>query len=104
MVVYGGQVVTLVSFNGRSSLFDIYDLLRFRLVPVGFSDQYFGHSYPWTLSVLWPGNGLLLLWLIQVCVLFEPLAEWSLCFTNVCMAAVVVTCDVVDGSTLVSFR
>jgi len=37
-------------------------------------------------------------------VFFESLAEWSLGFTYVCVAAVNVTCDVIDGSTLVFFR
>ena len=36
--------------------------------------------------------------------LFESLAEYSLGFTYVCVAAVDVTRDVVDGSTLVFFR
>ena len=35
---------------------------------------------------------------------FESLAECSLGFIYVCVAAVDVTCDVVDGSTLVFFR
>ena len=47
-----------------------------------------------TLSVLWPGNGLLLL----------SLAECSLGFTYVCVAAVDVTRDVINGSTLVFYR
>ena len=42
-------------------------------------------------------------WFIQLCVLFEPLAEWSLGFTYVCVAAVDVTRDVIDGSTLYLF-
>ena len=42
-------------------------------------------------------------WFIQVCVLFESLAERSLGFTYVCVAGVDVTRDVVDGSTLVFF-
>ena len=42
-------------------------------------------------------------WFIQVCVLFESLAECSLSFTYVCVAAVDVTLDVIDGSTLVFF-
>ena len=42
-------------------------------------------------------------WFVQVCVFFEPLTEWSLGFTYVCVAAVDVTRDVVDGSTLVFF-
>ena len=50
------------------------------------------------------GNGLLLVWLIQVFVLYDTLAEWSLSFTNACVAAVIVTRVVVNGSTLVSFR
>ena len=40
-------------------------------------------------------------WFIQVCVFCESLAECSLGFTYVCVAAVDVTCDVIDGSTLV---
>ena len=43
-------------------------------------------------------------WFIQVCVFFTSLAEWSLGFTYVCVAAVDVTRGVVDGSTLVFFR
>ena len=39
-------------------------------------------------------------WFIQVCVFFEYLAE---CFTYVCVAAVDVTRDVIDVSTLVFF-
>ena len=35
---------------------------------------------------------------------FESLAECSLGFTYVCVAAVDVTSDVIDGSTLVFFR
>ena len=34
---------------------------------------------------------------------FESLAEWSVCFTNVCVAAVIVICDVVDRLALVFF-
>ena len=34
---------------------------------------------------------------------FESLADCSLSFTYVCVAAVDVTCDVIDGSTLVFF-
>ena len=33
----------------------------------------------------------------------EPLAECSFILANVCVSAVVVTCDVVDGPTLVFF-
>ena len=40
-------------------------------------------------------------WFIQVCVFFEYLGECSLGFTYVCVAAIDVTCDVIDGSTLV---
>ena len=43
-------------------------------------------------------------WFVQVCVFFESLAECSLGFTYVCVAAVDVTGDVVDGSTLVFSR
>ena len=46
-------------------------------------------------SVLWLSNGLLLLGLSSfVCSLNLCLAEWSLSFTNVCGAAVVVTHEV----------
>ena len=34
-------MVSLVTVHGRGSLFDIYSLLHFSLVPVGFTDQYF---------------------------------------------------------------
>ena len=47
----------------------------------------------WKLSVLSPGNDLLLCWFVQVCVFFESLAECSLGFTYVCVAAVDVTRD-----------
>ena len=58
-----------------------------------------------TRSVLWSGNGLLLLLVYPgFCVFFEYLAECSLGFTYVCVAAVDVTRDVIDGSTLVFFR
>ena len=43
-------------------------------------------------------------WFIQVCMFFESLAECSLGFTNVCVAAVDVTRDVIDGSTSVFFQ
>ena len=43
-------------------------------------------------------------WFIQVCMFFESLSECSLGFTYVCVAAVDVTHDVIDGSTLVYFR
>ena len=39
-------------------------------------------------------------WFIQVCAFFESLAECSLGFTYVCVAAV----DVIDGPTLVFLR
>ena len=42
-------------------------------------------------------------WFVQVCVFFESLAECSLTFTYVCVAAVDVTRDVIYGSTLVFF-
>jgi len=34
--------------------------------------------------------------LSKLCVFFETLDEWCLCFTNVCVTAVVVTRDVVN--------
>ena len=59
--------------------------------------------YPWTLSVLWPSNGLLLLRLSRfVCSLNLRLS--ALLVSPMYAAAVVVTRDVVDGSTLVFFR
>ena len=100
-LVNGRQVVSLISVHGRGSLSDVYGLLHFSLVPVGFTGQYFWCS-SMTLSVLWPGNDLLLLWFIQVCVFFESLAECSLGFTYVSVAAVGVTRDVIDGSTHVT--
>ena len=42
-------------------------------------------------------------WFVHVCVFFESLAECFLSFTYVCVAAVDVTRDVIDGSTLVFF-
>ena len=56
-------------------------------------------SSPWTLSVLWPGSGLVLLLVCQVCVFFQPLADGSLSFTYVRVTAVFFTCDVVHSST-----
>ena len=41
MVVYSRQMVSLVSVHARGSLFDVYGLLHFSLVPVGFMGQYF---------------------------------------------------------------
>ena len=41
MAVDGRQVVSLVSVHGRGSMFDVYGLLHFPLVPVGFTGQYF---------------------------------------------------------------
>ena len=52
LVVDGRQMVSLVSVHGRGSMFDIYiyiyiyiyniySLLHFSLVPVGFTGQYF---------------------------------------------------------------
>ena len=41
LVVDGRQMVSLVSVHGRGSLFDIYNLIHFPLVPVGFTGQYF---------------------------------------------------------------
>ena len=40
-------------------------------------------------------------WFIQFCMFFESLAECSHGFTNVCVAAVIVTRDVIDSSILV---
>ena len=34
-------MVSLVSVYGRGSLFDVYSLLHFSLVPVGFTGQHF---------------------------------------------------------------
>ena len=96
-------MVSLISVHGRGSLSDVYGLLHFSLVSVGFTGQYFcvlhGHGVscgPEMISYS--------CWFIQVCVFFESLAEWSLSFTYVCVAAVDVTRDVIDGSTLVFFR
>ena len=55
------------------------------------------------MSCVDPGNDLYSCWFIQVSVFFESLAECSLSFTYVCVAAVDVTRDVVDDSTLVFF-
>ena len=40
LVVYGGQVVSLVSVHGRGSVFDTCGLLHFSLVQVGFTGHY----------------------------------------------------------------
>ena len=60
LIVDDRQMVSLISVHGRGSLSDVYGLLHFSLVPVGFTGQYFKCS-SWTLSVLWPSNVLLLL-------------------------------------------
>ena len=103
LIVDGRQMVFLISVHGRGSLSDVYGLLHFSLVPVGFTGQYFcvlhGH---------WVSCGPAMIsyscWFFQVCVFFESLAECSLGFTYVCAAAVDVTRDVIDGSKLVFFR
>ena len=41
LVVDGRQMVSLISVHGRGSLSDVYGLLHFSLVPVGFTGQYF---------------------------------------------------------------
>ena len=41
LVVVGRQMVSLVSVHRRGSLFDVYGLLHFSLVPVGFMGQHF---------------------------------------------------------------
>ena len=46
---------------------------------------------------------IVLSWFIHVCMFLESLAECYLGFTNVCVAAVNVPCDVINGSTLVFF-
>jgi len=45
LIVDGRQVVSLISVHGRGSLSDVYGLLHFSLVPVGFTSQYFGVLY-----------------------------------------------------------
>ena len=42
LIVDGRQMVSLISVHGRGSLSDVYGLLHFSLVPVGFTGQYFG--------------------------------------------------------------
>ena len=39
LVVDGKQMVSVISVHGRGSLFDVYSLLHFSLLPVGFPDQ-----------------------------------------------------------------
>ena len=60
-------MVSLVSVHDTGSLFYVYGLLYFSLVPLGFTGHccvLHGHS------VLWPGNDLLLLLLYPgLCVL-----------------------------------
>ena len=41
LVVDGRQMVSLIFVHGRGSLSDVYGLLHFSLVPVGFTGQYF---------------------------------------------------------------
>ena len=41
MIVDGRQMVSLISIHGKGSLSDVYGLLHFSLVPVGFTGQYF---------------------------------------------------------------
>ena len=41
LIVDGRQVVSLISVHGRSSLSDVYGLIHFSLVPVGFMGPYF---------------------------------------------------------------
>ena len=41
LIVDGRQMVSLISVHGRGSLSDVYGLLHFSLVPVGFTGQYF---------------------------------------------------------------
>ena len=41
LVVDGRQMVSLISVHGRGSLSDVYGLLHFSLVPVGYTGQYF---------------------------------------------------------------
>ena len=69
----------------------IYSLLHSSLVTVGFTGQYVsvlqGH-----LVFCGPTMICYSCWFIQVCVFFESLVEWSLGSTNVCVAAVDVTC------------
>ena len=73
LVVDGRQMVFLVSVHGRGSLFDMYCLVHFSLVPVGFTGQYFGvlhgHCGPTMISYF--------CWFIQICMFFEYLAETS---------------------------
>ena len=93
MVVDGEQVISLVSVHGRSSLsvtatflcqLDSHDsTLEFS------TDTECPVTRQWSHSVVG----------CQVCVFFEPLADWSLSFTIVCVTAVLVTCDVVHRST-----
>ena len=97
LVVYGRQMVSLVSVHGRGSLFDIYiyiyiySLLHSSLVTVRFTGQYVSvlHGH---LVFCGPTMICYSCWFIQVCVFFESLVEWSLGSTNVCVAAVDVIC------------
>ena len=103
LVVDGWQMVSLVSVHGKGSLFNMYSLLHFSLVPVGFTGYYFGVLHEHWVSC-GPAMVSYSFWFIQVCVFFESLAEFSLGFTYVCVAVVDVTRDVIDDSTLVFFR
>ena len=55
------------------------------------------------MNVMWPDYGLLMM-AFCVHVICEPMTELFLCFTNVVVVAVIFTCDVLDGFTLLFFR
>ena len=80
----------------------IYRLLHFSLMrAVGLTGQYFSVLYGYRVS-FGPAMNSYSCWFIQVCMFFESLAKCSLGFTYVCVAAVDVTRDVMDGSTLMA--
>ena len=93
LIVDGRQMVSLISVHGRGSLSDVYGLLHFSLVPVGFTGQYFC-VLQWHWVSCGPAMVSYSCWFIQVCVFFESLAECSLSFTYVCVTAVGVTRNV----------
>ena len=96
------EMVSLISVHGRGSLSNVYGLLQFFFLPVGFTGQYFSVLHGHWVSCA-PAMISYSCLFVQVCVFFEYVTECSLGFTYVCVAAVDVTRDVTDGSTLVFF-
>ena len=94
------QVVTLVLVHGRSSLLCVYGSFLFcfyslaRILKLSTNTE-----------LLCQDNDFLLLYFYLGLVWFEHLADsQSFCFTDVSMAAAVVTSNAVDGTTFVFSR